>query len=77
MAWKNGFFSFRHSSTQDMMRQLSRWYDVEVLYEGSAAGQAFTGKIDRSLSLNEVLKILEQTGVHFKMEGERKIRIFP
>jgi ferric-dicitrate binding protein FerR (iron transport regulator) len=77
MAWKNGFFSFRHSSTQDMMRQLSRWYDVEVLYEGSVAGQAFTGKIDRSLSLNEVLKILEQTGVHFKMEGERKIRIFP
>jgi ferric-dicitrate binding protein FerR (iron transport regulator) len=77
MAWKNGFFSFRHSTIPEMMRQLSRWYDVEVGYEGVVTGQEFTGKIDRNLSLAEVLKILEQTRVHFKMEGERKIRIMP
>lgn len=69
VSWKNGFFSFRHSGLKDIIKQLSRWYDIEVKYEGNIAKQEFTGKIDRNLSLSEVLKILDQTGVYFKIEG--------
>jgi ferric-dicitrate binding protein FerR (iron transport regulator) len=76
LAWKNGFFSFRHSGTRQIMRELSRWYDVEVRYEKmEVEEQYFTGKIDRSLTLNEVLKILEQTQVSFRIEGDKKIII--
>lgn len=70
VAWKNGFFSFRHSNLKDIVKQLSRWYDIEVKYEGDIKQQEFTGKIDRHLSLSEVLKIMEQTGVYFKIEGK-------
>jgi len=48
------------------MRQLARWYDVEVKYEGAVTHQDFTGRIDRTLTLAQVLKILGQTRVHFQ-----------
>jgi transmembrane sensor len=76
IAWKDGFFFYRHAGITDVMRQLARWYDVEVVYEGVNHGQTFTGKIDRSLPLSEVLKILEQTKVQSKIEG-KKLVILP
>lgn len=77
VAWKNGFFSFHDGDVTDIMRQLARWYDVDVKYEGSVTHQVFTGKIDRSLTLAEVLKILERTKVHFKIEEDKRIIILP
>ena len=77
VAWKNGFFSFYHGDVTAIMRQLARWYDVDVKYEGPVTHQDFTGKIDRSLGLAQVLKILEQTKVHFKIEEDKRIVILP
>lgn len=77
VAWKNGFFSFRHSCIRDITRQLSRWYNIDVEYDDDIRNQEFTGKIDRSLSLDEVLKILEKTGVRYRIEGHRKLIILP
>lgn len=77
MAWKNGFFSFKDASTQAIMLQLSRWYDIDINYEGPTGKQLFTGEIDRSLSLISVLKILEKTKVHFRLEQNRKLVILP
>lgn len=73
IAWKNGFFFYRHANIKEVMRQIARWYNVDVVYEGVNPEQTYTGKIDRNLPLSEVLKILEQTKVHFRIEGMKLI----
>ena len=72
-AWKNGYFHFDHSSLETTMRQLARWYDVSVDYQGTIPPQEFMGKIQRSMSLSSVLKGLEGEHVHFKLEGKKVI----
>ncbi|HEY6081877.1 MAG TPA: FecR domain-containing protein [Chitinophagaceae bacterium] len=74
VAWKNGFLQFNNSSLKIIMRQISRWYDVDISYEGDLQERFFTGKISRNLSLSNVLKILAFSNVHFKIEG-RKITV--
>ncbi|NIG53561.1 FecR family protein [Chitinophaga sp. Cy-1792] len=74
LAWKNGLFSLQDATIQEIMRQVSRWYDVEVVYEGDITTQQFIGKIPRNTNLSDVLTILESTGwVHFKLEGNKLI----
>ncbi|SEM92061.1 FecR family protein [Chitinophaga rupis] len=73
VAWKNGVFQFNRAGLPVVMRQLSRWYDVEVVYEGKIPDQEFLGKMQRELNLSEVLSILEKSGVRFRMEGRKII----
>jgi hypothetical protein len=73
IAWKNGFFSFKRSDLKTVMRQLSRWYDVEVIYEGNIPPQKFGGKMGRDLNLSEILEGLEKSLVHFRIEGKKLI----
>jgi ferric-dicitrate binding protein FerR (iron transport regulator) len=76
IAWKDGYFQFEKSDIQSVMRQLSRWYDVEVRYEG-VVSKHFIGGISRNVRLSQVLMMLEQTGeVKFKIEGH-KIIVMP
>jgi transmembrane sensor len=75
-SWKNGYFHFDHASLQTTMRQLARWYDIDVTYQGDMAEQEFMGRIQRSLPLADVLKGLENDKVHFKLEG-RKLTVMP
>ena len=70
MAWKNGLFHFEKASLQDVMKQLTRWYDVNVMYEGSIPQREFVGEMERNLSLAQVLKILEKNQVHFRIENK-------
>ncbi|MNY12897.1 hypothetical protein D3C86_1460030 [compost metagenome] len=54
------------------MRKLSRWYDIEVVYEGNVSAEVYYGKVSRSKNISAVLKVLEKSqGVHFKIEGRR------
>lgn len=76
MAWKNGSFYFNRTTLPSLMRQLERWYDVEVVYSGSIPKLKFGGEIQRNLSLEDVLEILEKAEVHFKLE-ERKLTVLP
>lgn len=71
IAWKSNLFFFNNADIQTIMRQLSRWYDVEVVFEGSISPRTFSGKINRSLALPTVLKILEQSNIHFRTSGKR------
>jgi len=70
VAWKNGYFQFERSDIQSVMRQLSRWYDVDVKFEGKATHDKFGGSIPRDASLSQVLRTLEQSMVHFKIDGK-------
>jgi ferric-dicitrate binding protein FerR (iron transport regulator) len=71
VAWKNGEFIFNNANITDIMRQLSRWYNVEVSYK-DALNVVVNGSISRNVNIFQVLHILEQTGeVHFKVNGNR------
>jgi len=73
MAWKNGIFNFNRQDITGIMRQLSRWYDAEIIYQGDKPEDLFSGIIKRNNNISQVLKLLEQTNrVHFKIE-DRKI----
>jgi ferric-dicitrate binding protein FerR (iron transport regulator) len=77
IAWKNGEFRFRETGIRELMRQVERWYDVEVVFNTTRTDQDFTGIIPRSKNVTELLKTLELTGtVHFRIEG-RKIIVLP
>jgi len=73
MAWKNGVFNFNNMSLQQVMSQLSRWYDVDIAYQGKPEAKRFGGKIGRNLNLSEVLGGLKDMGLHFKIEGKKLI----
>lgn len=75
MAWKNGWFQFNACDIETIMRQISRWYDVEVAYTGEMPTGHFSGMVSRSNNISQVLKIMEAGGVGFRIEG-RKITVF-
>jgi ferric-dicitrate binding protein FerR (iron transport regulator) len=72
MAWKNGKFQFGEASDIDaVLRQLSRWYDVDIDYKEAVTGH-IGGTISRNVSLSQVMNMLEMTGiVKFKVEGKK------
>ena len=72
-AWKNGWFLFDNTDLYTLMGQISRWYDVDVIYEEGVKKEVFNGKIARKSELSKVLKILEIGGVRFKIEGHKLI----
>lgn len=76
IAWKNGLFQFNNSDMRTVMNQISRWYDVSIEYKGSVPEKHFGGYISRDSKLSQVLKILEISGVKFKIE-EKKIIVLP
>ena len=71
MAWKNGYFLFDNTDIYTLMRQISRWYNIEVIYEPNVKNDVFFGEIERKAELNEVLKILEVGDLHFKLNGHK------
>ncbi|MFT3705181.1 MAG: FecR family protein [Agriterribacter sp.] len=73
IAWKNGYFQFEQADIKAVMRQIARWYDVDVRYEGNIPERKFGGDILRDSELADVLKGLEVSQVHFRMEGRNLI----
>jgi transmembrane sensor len=76
IAWKNGIFQFNNADLKTVMRQIARWYDVEVNYDDRVPEKRFTGRVARNLKASELLSGIEYVGVHFKIEG-KKILVLP
>ncbi|WPV63795.1 FecR family protein [Chitinophaga sp. LS1] len=72
-AWRNGLFHFDNASIPAVMRQLARWYDVTVRFEGAPSTRSFSGEIGRDLSLQQVLAILETMKIHYKINNREII----
>jgi ferric-dicitrate binding protein FerR (iron transport regulator) len=71
MAWKNGMFTFNGADIHTIMRQITRWYDVDVVFEGDIKG-TFHAEIGRNTNVSNVFRMLETTGaVHFKIDGKK------
>ncbi|MDP4148746.1 MAG: FecR domain-containing protein [Bacteroidota bacterium] len=79
VAWVNGRFSFQNAHLQDLLRELARWYNVDVVYEGGSDKSTlrFSGEIGRNLSLMQLLRILAKTEVRYRLEGGNKLIILP
>jgi ferric-dicitrate binding protein FerR (iron transport regulator) len=77
LAWKNGVFSFRNADLPTVMRQLARWYDIEVEYTGAVPSGTFDGEIGRGLTLDQVLQGLAQTRINYTIINAHKIIIRP
>ena len=72
-AWIRNKFPFQGADIQDIMRQLARWYDVQVIYDQGlpSSEHTFGGSIDRNITLRALLPRLENmTGYRFTMQGK-------
>jgi len=73
LAWKNGLFVLQGANLEEVIRQLARWYDIDISYEGTVPEKAFDGTISRNSNLSEVLKVLERNQVHFRLDGKKLV----
>lgn len=77
MAWKNGLFNFDNAGVGEVMRQISRWYDIDVVYQNGIPDIYFSGEISRNISLAGLLKGLQKAGVRFRIEDGKKLIVLP
>lgn len=73
MAWRYGKMSLTDVSVQQLMSEISRWYDVDIEYAGAVPSKQFYGSIRRDVPLSTVLHALEAYGVNTKIEGKKII----
>jgi transmembrane sensor len=69
IAWKNGKFLFANTDLRTIMRMLSRWYDVDVTYNGPVAERHYRGSISRNVPVSQVFEILKTSGINFTING--------
>jgi transmembrane sensor len=73
VAWKNGLFNFNNQDIRAVARQLARWYDLEVYFEGSVPNDTLRGEMGRDLTLLQVQRIFKRMAIDFRLEGRKMI----
>jgi ferric-dicitrate binding protein FerR (iron transport regulator) len=73
IAWKNGIFNFENANLEMSLRQIARWYDLDIIFEGPIPQRQFSGEMQRSLRISQVLKLLETNNVYCRIEGRKLI----
>jgi ferric-dicitrate binding protein FerR (iron transport regulator) len=68
VAWKDGLFQFKNADLKTVMKDVSRWYNVDIEYEGAISQRKFSGKIYRDISLAQLLEIINYSDIHFHIE---------
>jgi transmembrane sensor len=77
VAWKNGIFLFKKENIQSVMKKISRWYNVEVYYQGDVYNKKLGGTVSRYENISDLLKTIQLTeNVHFKING-RRVTVMP
>ncbi|SHL80575.1 FecR family protein [Chryseobacterium polytrichastri] len=80
LAWRNGLMKFKDRDLKSVLREASRWYDIEVEYHGGPTAELFTGGISRTESLEGLLEVLRLSGIRFKViedDHHRKLIVNP
>lgn len=75
IAWKNGAFDFNNTTIEELAAQLERWYDIEVTYDQHISQIPFGGKISRKVSLKTLVRLMDGTGLDFRLAEGRKLII--
>src|SRR5690606_22836777 len=73
IAWKDGYFHFKSTPFPDVLKQLARWYDIDFIYHTNVPKQTFSGKMSRNVSLQNVLKFFEGSGVEVTLMDNKLI----
>lgn len=73
IAWRNGVFNFNDQSLQQVIRQISRWYDVKTVFEGTPPQIEFTGELSRDLTLTEVIDFLKGSQVNVEWKNNQLV----
>lgn len=76
VAWKNGYFYLENMPFDQVMKQLERWYDIQVQYENGVPDLHFVGGLSRNMTLNALIRALQVSEVHFKMEAGRRLIVY-
>lgn len=77
IAWKEGFFHFTDASVKSIMQQVSRWYDVDIVYKDTASSNAlFNGRINRTIRLSGIVNALKQGGINCTIQ-QRRLLVYP
>jgi len=71
--WKNGLFHFNHEDLKSAMRQIARWYNVDVVYEGNLPKADINGEVYRNMNAAKVFEVLNNLKVNLKIEGNKII----
>lgn len=71
LAWIHGAFNFRNSSLEELLRQLERWYDIDIVYANGVPDLELSGEMSRSVPLEVLLKALKRMGLEYKMDGKK------
>lgn len=70
LAWKNGVFHFNDAGIESVMKQISRWYDVDVKYEGKIKERTFSGEISMNVNASQILDAMRFKKIHYTIEGK-------
>ncbi|NGM62629.1 DUF4974 domain-containing protein [Sphingobacterium sp. SGG-5] len=73
IAWKSGIFYFDETPFPQLLKQIARWYDIDVVYEGKQPTEAFSGKMSRNVDLSVLMKFLKDSGINLQIEGNKLI----
>lgn len=73
IAWKEGWFYFKSTNLQEVLREAAKWYDLEIIYRGAVPTDRFTGKIPKNASLGKFIKLLQLSDIKFNIEGRKMI----
>jgi transmembrane sensor len=73
MAWKNGLFNFNGYDVRSVMREIGRWYNLEIQYESEPEPRIFRGKMQRNLSLDQLMLALKSQNIHCRIDGRKLI----
>lgn len=76
LAWKNGLFDFNGLTFEEIMRQLERWYDIEIDIDNGLPDIQLAGTMSKQVSLERVLRFFDKADIHYRLEG-RKLTILP
>ena len=76
VAWKDGLFILKKADIPSVLRQIARWYDVDIVYKGNLPSGRITGDMPRNMNLSKMLEVMELVGVHFKIE-DNKVLVEP
>lgn len=76
IAWKEGLIDITNQSLEEIFTQISRWYDVEVIFQGKIPEKQLSGQLDRGLMLSQLVQGLQKMQIPVSLQGKRLIVSF-
>ena len=73
IAWKNEYFMMKGTDISALARQMSRWYNIEVVFESNVPNRRFGGSISRNVNLSTMLKALSESGINSRIEDKKVV----